>query len=115
MKNLGQQIRLFRQQKGISLNSYAQELGVSPGYLSNLETGKTDTIQLSLLDKLQKELMLVPNVSNAETEHYEIELRLQRIKTLLIQLHKRQPDAVEYLLNTIEQGINVFQNKRIRH
>ena len=50
MQEIGQQIRQIRNRKGISLNAYANELGVSSGYLSNLETGKTQNITLSVLE-----------------------------------------------------------------
>lgn len=59
MQEIGQQIRQIRNRKGISLNAYANELGVSSGYLSNLETGKTQNITLSVLEQLQKDLNLV--------------------------------------------------------
>ncbi|MCC2485916.1 helix-turn-helix domain-containing protein, partial [Bacillus pacificus] len=35
---LGQTIRNLRKQKGISLQNFAEQIEVSPGYLSNLET-----------------------------------------------------------------------------
>ena len=52
IQNLGQTIRNLRKQKGISLQNFAEQIEVSPGYLSNLETQKTDTISLTLLSKL---------------------------------------------------------------
>jgi transcriptional regulator with XRE-family HTH domain len=40
-QDLGQQIQMIRRKKGITLSDYAKMLGISAGYLSNLETGKT--------------------------------------------------------------------------
>lgn len=107
MKNLGQQLRKVRLQKKISLNAYANHLGVSPGYLSNLETGKTQTIQLSLLDKLQRELRIIPD-PNHFTDTDELDLRIQRIRISLKELYESRPDSVEYLLSTIEEGTKLF-------
>ena len=55
LENVGATIRMLRE-KGISLNNFAATLDVSAGYLSHLETGKTDNIPLRLLPKLQEEL-----------------------------------------------------------
>jgi transcriptional regulator with XRE-family HTH domain len=107
MENLGRTIRLLREKKGITLNAYAQELGVSPGYLSNLETGKTETIQLSLLKRLSSELGL-PLLEDVEPNH-EIDLRIQRAHRLLTELDKQHPHAVDYLLSTLEEGIKAFK------
>jgi transcriptional regulator with XRE-family HTH domain len=106
MKNLGQQIRMIRQKKGIGLNSFAQQIGVSSGYLSNLETGKTDNIQLTLLDRLQQELHLIPTPQDNNQD--ELFLRVQRIYQLLQQMESTYPEVVEHLLHTVEQGINLW-------
>lgn len=108
MSYLGQQVRLFRQQKNISLNAYAKQLGVSPGYLSNLETGKTETIHLSVLEKLQEELVLVPRHELHDKDHNELQLRIMRIHDMLAELQQENPQAVQYLIQTIEKGIAVF-------
>jgi transcriptional regulator with XRE-family HTH domain len=105
LKNLGHQIRIIRQKKGIGLNTFAHQLGVSPGYLSNLETGKTETVQLSVLEQLQQELHLVPHPDDDQSE---LSLRIQRIRQLLSQLESTDPEAVNYLLSTMEQGLEVF-------
>ena len=106
MKNLGQQIRMVRTQKGIGLNAFANQLGVSPGYLSNLETGKTETNQLSKLDKMQKELHLNPDFE--ENNGNELDLRIKRIHRLLKQLEVSHPQISNYFLTMVEQGIEVF-------
>lgn len=108
MRHLGQQIRNIRQKKGIGLNTFASQLGVSAGYLSNLETGKTDTIHLSLLEKLQSELTLFPNFDQEDETISELSLRIQRIHQLLKQLETSNPEVANYLLSIVEQGIEVF-------
>jgi transcriptional regulator with XRE-family HTH domain len=106
-QDLGQRVRTIRQNKGLGLNAFAEILDVSSGYLSNLETGKTDTIQLKLLDKLQEELSLVPFMPK-ETEH-PIEERLLQLITPLIELAKKDPKAADYLLHSLESGIKYFK------
>lgn len=109
MRDLGQQVRTFREQKGITLNAYAQQLGVSPGYLSNLETGKTDTIHLPLLEHLIKELNLdLTKDENANT-YDDVDIRIQKVHYLLRNLMSVNPEAVDYLLRSIEQGIDFFK------
>ncbi|UZJ80555.1 helix-turn-helix domain-containing protein [Fictibacillus sp. KU28468] len=55
-QDFGQKIRINRTKKGISLHAFAEQIGVSSGYLSQLETGKTQKIDLPLFDKINKEL-----------------------------------------------------------
>lgn len=105
MQEIGQQIRQIRNRKGISLNAYANELGVSSGYLSNLETGKTQNITLSVLEQLQKDLNLVPFPADSSDE---IRIRLDRVYELLVNLQTYKPDAVEYLLRCVEGGAEAF-------
>lgn len=102
MKHIGQQIRLFREQQGVGLNAYARKLGVSPGYLSNLERGLTDNIHLSLLDELLKQLGV--QHSSPDAEFAEIQFRIERIRKQMVTLQPRFPEAVDYLLQTVEKG-----------
>ncbi|OMD40704.1 helix-turn-helix domain-containing protein [Paenibacillus odorifer] len=107
MKTLGQQVRIMRHQKNMGLSEYAQELGVSSGYLSNLETGKTETIQLTILEKILDDLGL--GTSDMEVDS-AIEQQLNRIKTLLHQLHKDSPEAYSYFTSNLEEGVQLFSN-----
>ncbi|ACT03366.1 helix-turn-helix domain-containing protein [Paenibacillus sp. JDR-2] len=106
MSNFGQQLRQIRQQKGYGLNEFAKELGVSPAYLSNLETGKTQTIQLDILSKLQEQLHLSVNENVPVDDQFTF--RLDRLKGLLAELHCSNPCAAEYLIAMVEQGIDVM-------
>lgn len=102
----GKQIRDLRERKGKTLNEFARELDVSPGYLSNLETGKSDTVKLGVFEKLQAELNILPLSSSSYMSS-----RLQRIEEKLINLEQKNPEVAEYLLNSFEDGINWFNNK----
>lgn len=108
INQLGQKVRELRSQMGFGLNEFARKIGVSPGYLSNLETGKTDTIPLAILEKLQNELQLLP-LKDEPQIFSEIELRCKKINRLLHQLNSENPEAVEYLLSTIEKGLDLFK------
>jgi transcriptional regulator with XRE-family HTH domain len=107
MKKLGQQVRIMRHQKKMGLSEYAQELGVSSGYLSNLETGKTETIQLTILEKIFDDLGIWTSDMEVDSA---TELQLNRIKSLLLKLHKDSPEAFGYFTNNLEHGIEVFNN-----
>ncbi|HDR7918707.1 MULTISPECIES: helix-turn-helix domain-containing protein [Bacillus cereus group] len=105
---LGKHIRTLRTQKGIGLNTFAKQLGVSPAYLSNLETGKTDTIQLSLLQKLQDELHLI-TMDKSSLIQDETKYRIARASTLLHNLIQQNKPFGYYLLETLEKGIDLSQ------
>lgn len=104
LQNLGQRIRLMREQKEITLNSFAKELGVSSGYLSQLETGKTDTIPLKILEKLQDELAILP----IENEMNEVSQRFSSLQHHYDKLLKKDPNAANYLLTMFENGLQFF-------
>ncbi|MED1104992.1 helix-turn-helix transcriptional regulator [Bacillus paramycoides] len=108
INEIGKHIRTLRTQKGIGLNTFAKQLGVSPAYLSNLETGKTDTIQLSLLQKLQDELRLI-TIDNSSLTQDETKYRIARASTLLHNLIQQDKPFGYYLLETLEKGIDLSQ------
>lgn len=108
INEIGKHIRTLRTQKGIGLNTFAKQLGVSPAYLSNLETGKTDTIQLSLLQKLQDELHLI-TIDNSSLTLDETKYRIARVSTLLHNLIQQDKAFGYYLLETLEKGIDLSQ------
>ncbi|MFJ7979156.1 helix-turn-helix domain-containing protein [Lysinibacillus xylanilyticus] len=108
LNQLGKIIRASRTQKGISINDYAAKLGVSAGYLSNLETGKTDTVNLSLLEKLNEDLFLFQNGTIDENLEDHFHHRLKIVNELLNNLKKTNPEEAEYLLSFVEKGIELF-------
>lgn len=106
MGDFGQQLRQIRQQKGVGLNEFAKEIGVSPAYLSNLETGKTQTIQLEILSKLQQELHMI--IDKDVSENDPTLWRTERIGELLLDLQSTNPTAADYLMTMVEQGVELF-------
>lgn len=109
LENFGPRIRIVRKQKGIGLNTFAEKLGVSPGYLSNLETGKTDTVQISFLEKLNNELNLFPIENTEINKDGEFHYRVERNLNLLKRIHQSKPKEAEYLITVLEQGIDLFK------
>ncbi|MED3026363.1 MULTISPECIES: helix-turn-helix domain-containing protein [Bacillus cereus group] len=114
IQELGKHIRTLRTQKSIGLNTFAKQLGVSPAYLSNLETGKTDTIQLSLLQKLQDELHLI-TMNNFSFIQDETKYRITRASALLHNLIQQDETLGYYLLETLERGIALSQTLPTSH
>ena len=60
-KQLGQNLKRIRTKKGISQGDIARELGVSRGYISTIENGKTNPT-LSTIARIAKAL----NITNDE-------------------------------------------------
>lgn len=106
LDQFGKQIRELRERKGISLNEFARELDVSPGYLSNLETGKSDTVKLRVMERLQTELNVLPLSSTSY-----LSSRLQQLEQKLLTLEAKDPRAAEYLINSLEDGIDWFNQR----
>ncbi|QOR67288.1 helix-turn-helix transcriptional regulator [Cytobacillus suaedae] len=106
LQEIGQRIRLLRTHKGISLNAFAEKLGVSPGYLSNLETGKTDTIQFSVLERIQDELSLLPSVPESAESPFGTRCRVSFDQ--LLQLNRTDERLAEFLLSQLEDGIQYW-------
>ncbi|GAB6491913.1 TPA: helix-turn-helix transcriptional regulator [Bacillus cereus] len=109
LQHLGQTIRTLRKHKHITLNKFAAKLNVSPGYLSNLETAKTDTITLDLLQKLQEELNLFPALTQeTDSQHHELDFRLQRLRQVLQQVHNTTPELANYFIAHVEKGLELY-------
>lgn len=49
---VGEAIRLKREERNISLSSLAKEVGISPGYLSQIENGKKTNPKLDIIVKV---------------------------------------------------------------
>ncbi|EPC8419166.1 helix-turn-helix domain-containing protein [Bacillus paranthracis] len=113
IQNLGQTIRNLRKQKNITLNDFAEKLNISAGYLSNLETAKTDTISLQLLVKLNEELDLFPSLNQTSSPYHELHFRLDRMCQLLKSLHDTDPKLANYFISHIEEGLELFKQKQI--
>ncbi|USK32541.1 helix-turn-helix domain-containing protein [Bacillus sp. F19] len=113
-RDIGEQIRHARNIKGIGLNDFAQKIGVSPAYLSNLETGKTDTISIFSLDNLNKELNLFPiNQMKFEELTLESDERTNEVFLSLFQLQNEDRETFDHVLLLIEQALKIVSvNKK---
>jgi len=109
LENVGATIRMLREKKGISLNNFAAKLDVSAGYLSHLETGKTDNIPLRLLPKLQEELGLFNSTHSLNEAEKTFVSQVNNLQEPLLNLHQQNPEAAAFLLETLEKGLNIFQ------
>ncbi|UUZ86082.1 helix-turn-helix domain-containing protein [Paenibacillus sp. P26] len=103
MNEIGRQVKHIREKRGLGVAEFAAELGVSPGYLNQLETGKTRTLQLEVLSRLQQELYI--DVQAEEDARNRLTRRLNRLTEALMELYDREPQAAEYLIGIVEQGL----------
>lgn len=72
-QQLGQTIRKYRHKKGYTIIQLADKLEVSIGLLSNIEKGKTDSFQLTLLNNIVNELDIPLSELKLFPEPYPIE------------------------------------------
>ncbi|MFE5321343.1 helix-turn-helix domain-containing protein [Paenibacillus sp. NPDC056579] len=108
MSEIGLYIRSIRQQRGADVAEFARELGVSPDYLRNLESGRTQTIQLEVINKLQNEFFTIESDNGLELEYEPqdaVGTRIDRLAASLKALHETDPAAADYLIRTAEQGL----------
>ncbi|AOM07580.1 helix-turn-helix domain-containing protein [Bacillus cereus] len=111
LKNLGEKIRELRIQKGFGLNEFAKILDISPSYLSQLETGKTENINFTLLQRLQEELAILPLTLETNDETFS---RLNRAIQQIQTLQEVDAEAVEFLIHNLETSIDWFLHKKLR-
>ncbi|KAA0547403.1 helix-turn-helix transcriptional regulator [Bacillus sp. BGMRC 2118] len=107
-KEFGKILRYIREQKGYGLNQFASQIGVSPAYLSNLETGKSDTIKLHILENLEKEFQLF-HFSKSYSDEDDFSFRIEYASNKLIHLKNTNPQLASFLLQTLENGINLTE------
>lgn len=110
MDPIGMQVKQIRLQRGAEVSEFALELGVTPDYLMNLESGRTQTIQLEVLSKLERELLGLAQRSKEQDEQEEREtaLRAARLAVSLRELHRSNPEAADGLMQIVEQGLLLF-------
>jgi transcriptional regulator with XRE-family HTH domain len=114
-QNIGLVIRELRSTHNLSISELAEKLNVSVGYLSNLETGKSETVQLSFLNKLQEEFHLFPpNLEELQT-FGEFEARLLHATHLLKSLSESHPEQADYFLEMIEKGTRLFLDEQKKY
>jgi transcriptional regulator with XRE-family HTH domain len=105
--NVGQKIRDLRKSKGLTISEFSKELGVSAGYLSNLETEKTETISFSLIEILQNSYQLDLFQTQDDIQS-EIDHEVQRLIKGLVKLYKSNRKQANYLITTLQRGLELF-------
>lgn len=114
IQDLGKIIRSARIEKGIGLNAFAAELEVSPAYLSNLENGKTESVHLSVLHRLEQKLDLsfldIKKESTDERSQTNclFRFRVEKAMEALLELGTQNPSVANSLLNILEQGAQLL-------
>ncbi|MBC9783481.1 helix-turn-helix transcriptional regulator [Heliobacterium chlorum] len=117
----GNRVRLLREKAGISLNKMAKQLNVSSGYLSNLESGKTENVSVDFLKSLQEQLGLQAclicghAVENKECSGLEttLQLRVYRVQEILNDMAKTNPEQSECLLQLLEHGLTGLKDHQV--
>lgn len=103
--HIGKQVRSLRMKLGISLNTFAKQIGVSPAYLSNLENEKTDTLTISVLDHLQEKYNFL-SIQHEAISPYQQDIQLA-MQNLLI-LNETDPQAASFTLNNLKNTLQYF-------
>lgn len=136
--NLGSLIKEKRLQKGLNTQQLADILGVSIGFLSNLENAKTDTFNVDLILKLYNTLdislfsflpisnsslhsgnLLSPAQLN-ETPNNMVNILSQNIDTIIntyincIKNHNYDPQFIDKITPKLIQELNYTDNFKLK-
>ena len=109
----GVRLRTLREQRGVSLNTVAHFVGVSAGYLSNLESGKTEHISFTTLNGLYDALKMeicplcnqVVRESSENLNHADLALRVDLIHQVMTSLINSDPEFLKQIVNLLENGL----------
>lgn len=92
---LGETIRKYRKQTGYTMTQLANKLEISIGLLSNIETGKTESLQLNLLNKIVKTLDIPLSELQLFSEPYPI----KELNINIVEDYNKIKPSLETLLN----------------
>jgi len=115
-ENLGPVLRQYRQLRGIGLNQMAEKVGVSPSYLSYLETTKTDTVNLKVLShiiallEIPKDCLYDSNLINGP-DTSSIQSRIDLLADKLSGLAYKDPEGTFLIISQIESGIRLIERQ----
>ncbi|MDR7074675.1 helix-turn-helix domain-containing protein [Fictibacillus barbaricus] len=109
-QEIGQRVCFLRKKKGFSLAEHAKEFGVSKTYMFNLEAGKSKSIYFQILEELQKELHIFPDVL-PDKENDESSFRVNHAINRYKELLAKDEEAAEYLLSSFEKGLELLLSK----
>lgn len=106
---LGDNIRAFRKEKGLSLNKLAKLVGMSPSYLSDLENNKSINPSMEKLNKLA-EVLEVKIEDFYKSEPDELDKLEEDMKVLYSKVKKLSKNDRKKILDIIEQFENETDN-----
>jgi transcriptional regulator with XRE-family HTH domain len=109
----GLRLRTLREQRGVSLNTVARFVGVSAGYLSNLESGKTEHISFTTLNGIYDVLKMgicpfcnqVVSESPENLNHADLALRVDLIHQVMTSMINSDPEFLKQIVNLLENGL----------
>lgn len=92
---LGETIRKYRKQKCYTMAQLANKLEISIGLLSNIETGKTDSLQLNLLNNIVKTL----DIPLSELQLFSQPYPIKELNINIVEDYNKIKPSLETLLN----------------
>ncbi|EDS78059.1 HTH-type transcriptional regulator SinR [Clostridium botulinum C str. Eklund] len=99
---LGDNIKAFRKEKGMSLNKLAKSAGMSPSYLSDLENNKSVNPSMEKLNKLA-EILEVRIEDFYKEDSDEIDKLEEEMKLLYSKIKNLSKNDRKKILDIIEQ------------
>lgn len=94
-QQLGETIRKYRNIKGYTIKQLADKLNISIGLLSNIETGKTDSFQLNLLNNFVNEL----NIPISELRLFFKPYSIEELNMTVAKDFSKISSSLEILIN----------------
>ncbi|MDP4145701.1 MAG: helix-turn-helix transcriptional regulator [Bacillota bacterium] len=108
LQQLGKTIRAYRNKKGYTITQLANKLNISTGLLSNIETGKTDTFQLTLLNNMINGLEIPLSELNLFSNTYPI----KQLNIDITKDFKKIDSSLERLINAFISTSSSFSYNR---
>jgi transcriptional regulator with XRE-family HTH domain len=99
-QQLGETIRKYRNKKGYTIKQLADKLNISIGLLSNIETGKTDSFQLNLLNNFVNELEIPISELKLFFKPYPVE----ELNTTMTKDFSKINSSLEILINAFYEA-----------
>lgn len=109
-QQLGETIRKYRKQKRYTMAELAEKIGMSIGLLSNIETGKTNSLQLTLLN----DIVRVLDIPVSELELFPEPYTFERITTSVTEDFNKIRPSLDMLVNSfikISSVLDFDENK----
>ena len=108
---VGEIIKAQREEKKVSLVSFAREIGISPGYLSQLENGRKVNPKLEVMLKIKEALDIdLDMLLGLEQEGEAPALRIPSLLRLVIARDRNQKVLED---NEVQKKISVFLDRAL--